>query len=195
MVSSFHVPSICPLACRAGEMEKQPTLCTSCRSRNYTFLTKILLEGIEIVFKLHLEFLCSYCFTFVFWKEIRFVCNWPSPCDHTTLFLQQKIQCQRKWSATSVIKHTQMRNAGTLTAAHTATACRVRLSVPPSAAHPSLVLNPSTWKEAAVLCVQVMWCDNPDYCSAPFLGLIRVFFNWFLSISPCLNSIKKTTDI
>lgn len=122
------------------------------------------------------------------------MCNWLFLHDHSTVFLPQKIQFQRKWSATSVEKRTQMRSAGTLTAAHTATACRVRLSAPLSAAHLCLVLNPSMWKEAAVPCVQVMWCDNPVYCDAGFLGPIISFFNWVLNVSPCLKSITKATD-
>jgi len=65
-------------------------------------------------------------------------------------------------------KHMQMRNAGTLTAARTATACRARLSAPLSAAHPSPVLNPSMWREAAVPCAQVMRCNNLGYYSALF---------------------------
>lgn len=128
-------------------------------------------------------------------KEIRLVYNWLLLFhDHSSVFLPQKIQFQRKWSATSVEKRTQMRNAGTLTAAHTATACRVRLSAPLSAAHLCLVLNPSTWREAAVPCVQVMRCDNPVYCDAGFLGPIIRFLNWVLNVSACLNSITKTTD-
>lgn len=118
---------------------------------------KDFLEDKEKIFSLQPGFLCGICFAFVSGKEIRLVCNWLLLLhDHSSVFLPQKIQFQRKWSATSVEKRTQMRNAGTLTAAHTATACRVRLSAPLSAAHLCLVLNPSMWREAAVPCVQVM---------------------------------------
>lgn len=119
------------------------------------FFHKDFLADKERIFSLQLGFLCGNCFAFVSRKEIRFVCNWLLLHDHSTVFLPQKIQFQRKWSATSVEKPMQMRNAGTLTAAHTATACRVRLSAPLSAAHRCLVLSPSMWREAAVPCVQV----------------------------------------
>lgn len=148
------------------------------KKQKWHLFHKDFLEDEERIFSLQPGFICGNCFAFVSRNEMWFVCNWLLLQDHSTVFLPQKIQFQRKWSATSVEKRMQMRNAGTLTAAHTATACRVRLSAPPSAAHLCLVLNPSMWREAAVPCVQVVWCNNPVYCHAAFLGLIIRFFNW-----------------
>lgn len=52
-----------------------------------------------------------------------------------------------------------MKNAGTLTAAHIATAYRVKPFVPQSVALLFPVWNPSMWKEVAVLCAKVIYAE------------------------------------
>lgn len=111
-----------------------------------------------------------------------------TPAAHSV----QRTQFQRKWCVTSVGRPMLTRSAGTLTAAHTATACRARPSARLSAAPHCPALSPSRWKEVAARCAQkCMFQSQPMYPSRRKITGERLTWR-----SPCgPPQVKMTSSI